>query len=74
MTQSDKLLVSQAINTLTEKGKINESAESCSKQVRDLKSVVENVRMMQEGQTGKLAKLSISPPQENPEDRMYWSI
>ena len=73
-TSSDGLLVSQAINTLSEKGKINESAESCSKQIRDLRVVVENVKMVREGHRGELAKLSVSPVQDNGEELMYWSI
>jgi hypothetical protein len=71
---SDDLLVSQAINTLTELGKTNESAASCSKMVRDLSVVVENVRMVRDGTTRELAELSFSPNQARVEDLVYFSV
>jgi hypothetical protein len=48
-TASDLLLVAQAVNTLTELGKTNESAESCAKMVRDLRVVVENIKLVRDG-------------------------
>jgi hypothetical protein len=74
-TPSDSLLVSQAVNTLTELGKINESAESCSKMTRDLNVVVENVKMVRDGTRGELAELSFSPTRaRGSEDMIYFSV
>ena len=73
-TPSDSLLVSQAVNTLTELGKTNESAESCSKMVRDLSVVVENVKMVRDGVRGELAELSFSPDRSRREEMIYFSV
>ena len=73
-TPSDKLLVDQAANTLTELGRTNESAESCAKMVRDLGVVVENVAMVREGLSGELAALAISPQISRGDEMMYWFL
>lgn len=72
-TTRDDSLVAQAIRTLTQLGMINESAESCSKMVRDLSIVVENVRMVRDGTKGELAELSFSPQKLSGIDIQYWS-
>jgi len=71
---SDALLVSQAINTLTELGKTNESAASCAKMVRDLTIVLENVRTVRDGTKRELAELSLSPEQARAEELVYFSV
>lgn len=73
-TPSDKLLVEQAIQILTELGKTNESAESCAKMVRDLKVVVENVAMVREGLSRELAELAVSPQLSREGEMMYWFV
>jgi hypothetical protein len=73
-SSSDDVLVSQAVKTLTELGKINESAESCAKMVRDLGVVVENVKMVRDGTRGELAELSFSPTRGSGQDIMYWFV
>jgi hypothetical protein len=73
-TPSDKLLVEQAINSLTELGKTNESAESCSKMVRDLKVVVDNVAMVREGLSRELATLAVSPQLSREGEMSYWFV
>jgi hypothetical protein len=40
------------VQTLTELGRTNETAEICSKLVRDLSVVVENVAMVRDGMRG----------------------
>lgn len=73
-TPSDALLVSQALNTLAELGKTNESAASCAKMVRDLSIVLENVQMVRDGTRRELAELSFSPDQARAEELVYFSV
>lgn len=48
-TSSDEVLISEAIDSLKELGRRNESAESCAKMVRDLSVVVANVQLVRNG-------------------------
>lgn len=62
------------MNTLTELGRTNESAESCAKMVRDLGVVVENVAMVREGLSGELAALAMSPQISRGDEMTYWFL
>ena len=74
-TPHDAELVDQAVSKLAELGRTNESAESCAKMTRDLRVVVENVKMVRDGTRQELARLSISPMNRGEEDNiMFWSV
>jgi hypothetical protein len=73
-TSSDNGLVSRAVQTLAELGRTNESAESCSKMLRDLSVVLQNVENVRDGMRGELAELVFSPQQGRLGDLPYWFV